>query len=29
LSGYVALCEFNINLKKVTPKFIAALVATH
>jgi len=29
LSGYVAMCEFNINRKKVTPKFIAALVAAH
>jgi transposase-like protein len=26
LSGYVAMCEHRINLKAITPKFIAALV---
>lgn len=26
LSGYVAMCEHGINLKRITPKFIAALV---
>ena len=26
LSGYVAMCEHRINLKRITPKFIAALV---
>lgn len=29
LSGYVAMCEFGINLKRVTPAFISALVAQH
>lgn len=29
LAGYVALCEFSINQKRVTPCFIAALVAKH
>jgi hypothetical protein len=29
LSGYVAMCEFGINLKQVTPSFISALVALH
>jgi hypothetical protein len=29
LSGYVAMCEFGINLKRVTPSFISALVALH
>lgn len=29
LAGYVAVCEFKINLKRVTPPFIAALVRTH
>ena len=29
LSGYVAVCEFGINLKRITPSFISALVALH
>jgi hypothetical protein len=29
LSGYVAMCEFGINLKRITPSFISALVALH
>jgi len=29
LSGYLAMCEFHINLKQITPDFIAALVALH
>jgi len=29
LAGYVAICEFRINLKRVTPAFITALVRTH
>ncbi len=29
LSQYVAVCEFSINIKKVTPKFISSLVALH
>jgi transposase len=29
LSQYVAMCEFSINVKKVTPKFISALVKLH
>ena len=29
LSGYIAMCEFSINLKRVTPEFISALVAKH
>lgn len=29
LAGYVAICEFKINLKRVTPAFISALVRTH
>lgn len=29
LVGYIALCEFAINHKRVTPRFIAALVAKH
>jgi hypothetical protein len=29
LSGYVAMCEFSINLKQVTPAFISSLVALH
>ena len=29
LGQYVAICEFSINTKKVTPKFISALVALH
>jgi len=26
LSGYIAICEHSINLKRITPQFIAALV---
>lgn len=29
LSGYVAMCEFSINHKRVSPEFISALVALH
>ncbi|MDP8939269.1 MAG: DUF429 domain-containing protein, partial [Actinomycetota bacterium] len=29
LGGYVAVCEFAINLKRVTPDFISSLVAKH
>jgi len=29
LAGYVAICEFSINHKRVTPAFIAALVRAH
>lgn len=29
LGGYVALCEFAIKLKRVTPAFISSLVAPH
>jgi transposase-like protein len=29
LPGYLAICEFHINLKRITPDFVAALVATH
>lgn len=29
LSGYVALCEFKRNLKRITPDFIAAIVKLH
>ena len=29
LSGYVAICEFAINQKRVTPAFIAAIVRSH
>ena len=29
LSQYVAMCEFGINRKRVTPKFIASIVALH
>jgi transposase-like protein len=29
LSGYVAMCEFAINLRRVTPAFISSLVAVH
>jgi len=29
LSNYVAMCEFGINLKRVTPSFISDLVAQH
>ncbi len=26
---YLAICEFHINLKHISPDFIAALVALH
>jgi transposase-like protein len=29
LGGYVAMCEFAINLKRITPAFICSLVARH
>jgi hypothetical protein len=29
LSGYVAMCEYSINLKRVTPEFISAWVVQH
>ena len=29
LSGYVAMCEFSINLNRITPSFISALVTLH
>lgn len=29
LGGYVAVCKFAINLKRVTPAFISSLVALH
>jgi len=29
LSGYVAMCEFGINLKTISPSFISRLVALH
>ena len=29
LGGYVAMCEFAINFKRVTPEFISSLVARH
>ena len=29
LSQYVAMCEFSINVKKVTPQFISVLVKLH
>lgn len=29
LAGYVAMCEFAINLKRITPAFISSLVARH
>ena len=29
LGGYVAMCEFAINLKRVGPAFISSLVAPH
>jgi hypothetical protein len=27
--GYIAMFEFGINLKRITPSFISALVALH
>ena len=29
LNGYVAMAEFRRNLKRISPEFIAAIVATH
>jgi transposase-like protein len=29
LSSYIAMCEFSINLKRITPAFISVLVALH
>ncbi len=29
LGGYIAICEWRINLKRITPAFICALVAQH
>lgn len=29
LGSSIAICEFGINLKRVTPSFISALVASH
>ena len=29
LSGYIAICEFSINLKCISPSFVSALVAQH
>lgn len=29
LDKYIAICEFSINLKRVTPEFIEALVKLH
>jgi transposase len=29
LGGYVAMCEFSINLKRINPTFIASLVTLH
>jgi transposase-like protein len=29
LGGCVAMCEFSINLKRITPAFISALVTLH
>jgi transposase-like protein len=29
LAGYVAICEFAINLKRIPPSFISALVRVH
>lgn len=29
LASYVAICEFAINLKRITPSFISALVRVH
>ena len=29
LAGYVAICEFGINHKRVTPEFVAVLVRPH
>jgi len=29
LRGYVTMCEFRINLKRISPIFISAMVAMH
>jgi hypothetical protein len=29
LSQYIAICEWRINYKSITPPFICALVALH
>jgi transposase len=29
LAGYIAICEFRRNMKRVSPDFISALVASH
>ena len=29
LSGYVAMCEFSVNLKRISSAFISALMALH
>jgi transposase len=29
LSGYIAICEFSINLKRISPAFLSALVRLH
>jgi len=29
LSGYIAICEFAINIKRISPAFISQLVALH
>ncbi|MEJ5301702.1 MAG: hypothetical protein WHS38_12010, partial [Thermodesulforhabdaceae bacterium] len=29
LAGYVAVCEFRINLKRISPAFISQLVRLH
>ena len=29
LSGYIAICEFRRNLKRISPDFISSLVALH
>lgn len=29
LSGYIAICEFRRNLKRISPNFISALVSMH
>lgn len=29
LSGYIAICEFSINLKRISPAFLSALVRVH
>jgi transposase-like protein len=29
LSRYVAMCEFSINQKRATPKFVSSIIALH